>query len=107
MAHYLVRARLKVGIANDLRQRISNEEFLSMRPFGKSLTRSMNGLRHDPNTDEVLWEEEDYCSPPLAMERAAVLDKYFEDIRVESLPAGEGWERISDLPALWDDIHKP
>ena len=106
MAHYLVRARLKVDIANELRQRVLNEEFLSMRPFGKSLTRSMNGLRYDPNTDEVLWEEEDYCSPPLAMERSAVLDKYFDDICVESLPEGEGWERISDLPALWEDIYK-
>jgi hypothetical protein len=28
-------------------------------------------------------EEEDYCSPPLAQERAAVLDTYFDDITVE------------------------
>jgi hypothetical protein len=26
--------------------------------------------------------EEDYCSPPLAMERESVLDQYFNDIEV-------------------------
>ncbi|MFN3928754.1 MAG: hypothetical protein ACK4OK_03870 [Thermoflexus sp.] len=48
-----------------------------------------------------MWEEEDYCSPPLAMERAAVLDHYFEDLRVERVPAGKGWRQIAGLPALW------
>jgi hypothetical protein len=103
MAHYLVRAKLKAGVSNELRRRIANQEFLNMRPFGKSLTQAMDGIRHDPKTGEVLWEEEDYCSPPLAMERAAVLDKYFDDIKVDNLPEGEGWKRISDLPTLWDD----
>ena len=77
-----------------------------MHPFGKALTLAMDRIRHDPKTDEVLWEEECYCSPPLAMERAAVLDKYFDGIRVERLSEGEGWALISDLPALWDDIRK-
>ena len=29
-----------------------------------------------------LWIEEDYCNPPLAMERESVIDRYFEDITV-------------------------
>lgn len=29
-----------------------------------------------------LWIEGDNCSPPLAMERAEVLDDYFEDITI-------------------------
>ncbi len=41
-------------------------------------------------------------SPPLAMERAAVLDHYFEDLRLERVSAGEGWRRIAGLPSLWD-----
>ena len=78
-----------------------------MQPFGKSLTRALDGIRHDPTRDEVLREEEDYCSPPLAMERAAVLDKYFDAIQVEVFPKGGGWTRISELPSLWDDLSKP
>ena len=107
MAHYLVKAKLRISTAVELRQKISQQEFLKMRPFGKSLTESLEGLRHDPQTGDVLWEEEDYCSPPLAMERSAVLDKYFDAIQVEKLPKGEGWERISGLPALWDDMLAP
>lgn len=107
MAHYLVRAKLKLGAAAELRRRLAQQEFLNMQPFGKSLTRALDGIRHDPTTDEVLWEEEDYCSPPLAMERAAVLDNYFDAIQVELLPKGAGWARISELPSLWDDLSKP
>lgn len=103
MAHYLVKAKLKPGTVGELRQRLTKQEFLDMQPFGRSLTRALDGLRHDPTTDEVLWEEEDYCSPPLAMEKAAVLDEYFDAFQVEALPKGEGWKRISELPALWDD----
>jgi hypothetical protein len=29
-----------------------------------------------------MWIEEDYCSPPLPMERESVLDQYFNDIEV-------------------------
>jgi hypothetical protein len=36
--------------------------------------------------------EEDYCSPPLVQERAAVLDLYFDEITVERVDAGTGWE---------------
>ena len=46
--------------------------------------------------------EEDYCSPPLAMERASVLDRYFDDITVESVGSEEeGWNRMEGKPRLW------
>ena len=48
-----------------------------------------------------MWEEEDYCRPPLAQERAAVLDRYFEQISVEAVERDGGWKRIADLPALF------
>jgi hypothetical protein len=48
----------------------------------------------------AIWEEEDYCSPPLAQERAAVLDTYFDESKVEQVNAGEGWTRIKTLPKL-------
>lgn len=48
----------------------------------------------------AVWEEEDYCSPPLAQERTAVLDLYFDEITVEKVNAGEGWKMIEVLPRL-------
>jgi hypothetical protein len=37
-------------------------------------------IRQDSLTGKVYWEEECHCSPPLAMERTAVLDQYFTEI---------------------------
>ena len=43
-----------------------------------------------------------YCSPPLAMEREALLDQYFDDISVEKVKEPlRGWERIRGKPLLW------
>ena len=39
--------------------------------------------------------------PPLAQERAAVLDTYFTDIAVDPVREGQGWTRIGHLPLLW------
>lgn len=104
MAYYLVRARLKAELAEELRQRLAQRAFLEMQPFGRALTKALEGARWDPETGEAVWEEEDYCSPPLAMERAAVLDRYFEDLRVERVREGEGWRRIRHLPSLWETL---
>jgi hypothetical protein len=49
------------------------------------------------------WVEEDYCSPPLAMERESVLDQYFNDIEVLRVESEEqGWNMIKEKPSLWD-----
>jgi hypothetical protein len=52
----------------------------------------------------AVWEEEDYCRPPLAEERAAVLDHYFDGIAVERVERGAGWRRIADLPRLFPGL---
>ncbi len=99
MAHYIVRAKPKSDRLAELRQRLSENAFLNLRPFGRGLTESLNDAR--VQTDgTAIWEEEDYCSPPLANERAAVLDDYFEDITVEAVNAGAGWKRIETLSKL-------
>lgn len=55
------------------------------------------------NTEFALWIEEDYCSPPLAMERENLLDLYFNDITVESIESEkEGWYMLHDKPRLSD-----
>jgi hypothetical protein len=41
-------------------------------------------------------------APPLAQERAAVLDTYFTDLTIENVSRGEGWEQLEKLPRLWD-----
>jgi len=45
-------------------------------PFGKSLQYSLENARLDDDDDGefAVCIEEDYCSPPLAMEKEAVLD---------------------------------
>ncbi len=106
MAYYLVRARVKEALAEELRQRLDRGEFRDMQPFGRALTKALEGARWDPETGEAVWEEEDYCTPPLAMERAAVLDRYFDNLQVERVREGEGWQRIAHLPSLWEAIVK-
>jgi len=104
MAYYLVRARLENAKAEDLYRKL-NEGFIEeMRPFGKTLTNSLLCARVDPDSGEVLWEEEDYCSPPLKQEREAVLDHYFDDLEVQNVSGGEGWKKIRHLPSLWEHI---
>src|SRR3954453_13241428 len=73
MAYYLVRAKPKPERLAELHSRIEENAFVDLRPFGKALTYSLIEARTQPDGTAV-WEEEDYCSPPLSQERAAVLD---------------------------------
>ena len=100
MAYYLVRARLREELRDELAQKLEAKAFAQLRPFGEALTMGLEGARRQPD-GRVVWEEEDYCSPPLAMERAAVLDRYFSGIEVETVSEDEGWAQISALPRLW------
>jgi hypothetical protein len=104
VAHYLVRAKPKPERLQELSQRLEQKAFAGLRPFGRALTHSLENARSDSG-GTAIWEEEDYCSPPLADERAAVLDSYFDEITVEPVKAGQGWERIQTLPKL--GIWKP
>jgi hypothetical protein len=99
MAHYIVRAKPKPDRLSELHQRLQENAFVNIRPFGEALTHSLNDARLQSD-GIAIWEEEDYCSPPLAQEREAVLDTYFDDITVEPVNAGEGWIRIESLPKL-------
>jgi hypothetical protein len=100
MAHYLVRARPRHERLTDLWARLESGEIITMRPFGRALDDSLRRARLDHDGIAV-WEEEDYCSPPLAQERAAVLDDYFDDLTVRRVAPDEGWLEIDALPSLW------
>ena len=103
MAFYLVSAVPEHALMEELGERLGRDEFVSMRPFGKALTKSLKSARIRRDGVAV-WEEEDYCSPPLAEERAAVLDAYFRDLRVEKVDEGAGWRKIEDLPYLFQEF---
>jgi hypothetical protein len=67
---------------SELQRQLQENAFINLRPFGKALTHSLNEARFESD-GMAIWEEEDYCSPPLAQQCAAVLDAYFDDITVE------------------------
>src|SRR5438552_10921558 len=79
MAHYIVRAKPKPDRLGELHQRLRENAFVNLRPFGKALSHSLNEARLESD-GIAMWEEEDYCSPPLAQERTAVLHAYFDEI---------------------------
>jgi hypothetical protein len=105
VAFYLVSAVPKQGLMEELSARLARDEFIAMKPFGRSLT---HALRHARIRQDgvAVWEEEDYCDPPLAQEREAVLDGYFGDLRVEPVSEGDGWEKIAALPRLFPEFEK-
>jgi hypothetical protein len=103
MAHYLVTARLRDRLLGDLGANLSKNAYASMRPFGRTLTYSLRNARILED-GQATWEEEDYCSPPLAQERAAVLDQFFDELNVTSVQKGAGWKEIEKLPRLFPEL---
>lgn len=100
MAFYLVSAQPIDERLDDLRHKLEQEALKELRPFGPTLSQSLRNARRRPDGTAV-WEEEDYCSPPLAQERSAVLDQYFTAIEVEPVAKGQGWKQIQTLPPLF------
>ncbi len=100
MAYYLVRAKPIEDRLRELKQRLKTGEIRKMRPFGTSLDYSLKNARLAPDATCV-WEEEDYCQPALAQERAAVLDHYFTHLTAEAVKESTGWRQIERLPSLW------
>jgi hypothetical protein len=103
MAFYLVRAKPKKELLENLHEELRSGKISRMRPFGKALQYSLENARFDTeDSNFALWIEEDYCSPPLAMERESVLDRYFNNITVERVESEEkAWNRINNRPRLW------
>ncbi len=99
MAHYLVTATPKKKLIAELKKKIDERAFMDLKPFGASLSYSLENARHAPD-GRWKWEELDYCSPPLKQEREQVLDRYFILDEIEPVSESEGWEEISDLPRV-------
>jgi hypothetical protein len=100
MAYYLVTAKPKRERLADLLSNLRKHRYASMQPFGETMTHSLENARLRADGYAV-WEEEDYCSPPLAQERAAALDEFFDELNVTPVQEGEGWQKIERLPRLF------
>lgn len=87
----------------ELQARLTRDEFVSLQPFGRSLSFSLRRARRLPD-GRAMWEEEDYCRPPLAEERAAVLDQYFDDLTTQPVVEGTGWALIDTLPEMFPGL---
>jgi hypothetical protein len=103
MAYYLVTANPREDLLPELSARLGRDEFVGLRPFGSALSASLRRARRLPN-GKAMWEEEDYCRPPLAQEREAVLDRYFDQISVEPVVEGTGWALIEAFPAMFPEL---
>lgn len=100
MALYLVKAKPRKALLPNLREELDSGSISKLVPFGQELHYGLDNARVDNNY--AYWVEEDYCSPPLAMERASVLDRYFDDISVDPVDSeDQGWNRIKDKPRIW------
>jgi hypothetical protein len=105
MSYYQVSATPREELFDELHDRLARSEFRPLRPFGQALFMSLENARRTGDGGAI-WEEEDYCRPPLAQEREAVLDRYFDHLDVEKVELGEGWRRIENLPPLFPDLTK-
>ena len=101
MTFNFVEAKVKTHILEQ-RQEMESSKIKKLVPYGNSLHYSLeNAKRDDKEGVYALWIE-DYCSPPLAMERESVLDIYFDDLIVEIVESEKvGWARIKDKPSIW------
>lgn len=105
MAFYLVTAKPKQELLPELEKKLANKEFVPLEPFGSEVNKALTWSRRK-DKDTAIWEENNFCIPPLAQEREAVLDKYFDKIEVEKVAKGEGWDKISELPFLFPDLER-
>jgi hypothetical protein len=73
MALYVVRAKPKKE-PSDLRKELDSGKISKLKPFVEMLQHSLENARMDKEDGYALRVEEDYCSPPLAIERESVLN---------------------------------
>jgi hypothetical protein len=102
MAYYLVTAKPIQSKMEDLRKWLDSGEIRAMSPFGKALQKGLDNARWQ-SENVAVWEEEDYCVPPLAQERAAVLDDYFTGLEVLQVGKDDGWKQIESLKKVWEN----
>ena len=76
---YRVIARFKTDTAAELHRRLDDRSIAAQQPDGQEMVDSLHRAVVSESGD-VRWSELCYCDPPLAHERATILDHYFDDI---------------------------
>ena len=76
---YRVIARFKTDTAAELRRRLDDGSIAAQQPDGQEVVDSLHRAVIS-ESGEVQWSELCYCDPPLAHERATILDHHFADI---------------------------
>ncbi|MDF1586861.1 hypothetical protein [Marinimicrococcus flavescens] len=104
MTFWLVTATPHPELLGELEQALRERRFEPLQPFGRALSAGLVNARRKGG--QACWEEEDYCDPPLAEERAAVLDRYFTSIEVEAVEEGQGWRQLTALPRLFSGLSR-
>lgn len=84
-------ARFLTDTAADLLRRLDDDSIASKRPDGQEIVDSLHRAVVS-DTGEVQWSEMCFCDPPLAHERATVLDTYFANLAVEPIAEYEHYD---------------
>jgi hypothetical protein len=96
---YRVLARFRTRTAVDFYKKLNDGSIANQRPDGAEIMASME--RAVVNQDGgIEWTERCYCDPPLAHERATVLDAYFEDFLIEPVDAHRNFAGVPFLDRL-------
>ena len=93
---YRVRARFKTDTAAELRRKLDDGSIAAQQPDGQEIVDSLGRAVVRPSGD-VQWSEMCFCDPPLAHERATVLDHFFDTLVAEPI---DGYEQYDGQPFL-------
>ena len=96
MAIYQVTARFRTDTAAELRRRLDDGSIAAQQPDGQEMVDSLHRavVTH---SGQVKWSEQCFCQPPLAHERATILEHYFDDLTTEAL---EDYQQFEGRPFI-------
>ncbi len=81
---YQVKAKFNYDKAKEFYLKLLNGTIEKQRPDGAEIVSCMNRATIDVNGD-INWTELCFCPTPLQHERATVYDKYFTDMKTETI----------------------
>ena len=88
---YRVTAQFKPATSGELRRKLGDGTIAAQQPDGQEM---VDSLRRAVVTDsgDVTWSEQCFCQPPLAHERATMLDHHFDDIVAQPIEDYQEYE---------------
>ena len=102
---YHVRAKFRENTAAEFLAKLTDGTIENQEPDGRELVASMSRAVVGKN-GIIEWSELCYCAPPLAHERATVLDTHFDEIRVEPIDNHESYNGQAFMDYLREMVQK-